>query len=408
MIAAALGLLLLAQTLPQGAASIGGAGSAGDGRSPKGAASIDQRLDKERAAARQLAGREAGLLGKLAEQERQVEIESRAVRAAQQRLRAATARLAASDAKAAAAGAELSRATDALGPRLTARYRLGREGYLRFLLGARSIGEVLRRKRLFNALLESDLDALAVLRFASDGARAARDELAASRLELALSAQAESDRRAALEVRVVQQKRMLASVQQERALHEQAVRELEEAARALSGKLADLGQGAAEAARKPEADLTPVRKARGKLVFPVERGRVEVRFGRTLDPHFGTVTLQRGIDIRSPQGTPVRAVWPGRVVHAGWFKGYGNLIIVDHGDGIFSLAAHLDALEKAVGDAVAAGDEVGTVGDTGSLKGPYLYFELRDGQKPLDPERWLSRSRKPASLVAAGKGAQAR
>ena len=81
MIAAALGLLLLAQTLPQGAASIGGAGSAGDGRSPKGAASIDQRLDKERAAARQLAGREAGLLGKLAEQERQVEIESRAARA---------------------------------------------------------------------------------------------------------------------------------------------------------------------------------------------------------------------------------------------------------------------------------------------------------------------------------------
>jgi septal ring factor EnvC (AmiA/AmiB activator) len=399
MIAAVLGVLLLAQTL----------GSAGDGPSTKGAASIPQRLDKERAAARQLAGREAGLLGRLAEQERQVEIESRAVRAAQQRLRTATTRLADSDAKSAAAGAQLAQATFALGPRLTARYRLGREGYLRFLLGARSIGEVLRRKRLFNALLEADLDALAVLRFAADGAKAARDELAASRLELALSAQAESDRRAALEVKVVQQKRMLVSVQQERAVHEQAVRELEEAARALSGKLSDLGKSSApvEAVRKPDVDQTPVRKARGKLVFPVERGRVEVRFGRTLDPHFGTVTLQRGLDIRAPQGTPVHAVWPGKVVHAGWFKGYGNLLIVDHGDGIFSLAAHLDALEKAVGDEVAAGDEVGTVGDTGSLKGPYLYFELRDGQKPLDPERWLSRVRKPASLVAAGKGAKA-
>ena len=385
MIGAALAALLIAQTLPQ----------------------IQQRLEKERALARQLAGKEAGLLGRLAEQERQVEIESRAVRGAQQRLRAATVRLTASEAKARQAAGELDRATDVLGPRLTARYRLGREGYLRFLLGSRSIGEVLRRKRLFNALLETDLDALAVLRFTSDGARAARDELAASRMELAQSAQAEADRRAALEVRVLQQKKLLASVQQERAVHDQAVRELEEAARALQGKLSELEKASPKEAPRPETPLAPVRKARGKLVFPVERGRVEVRFGRTLDPRFGTITLQRGIDIRSPLGTPVRAVWTGKVVHSGWFKGYGNLLIVDHGDGFFSLAAHLDALEKTVGDEVSAGDEVGTVGDTGSLKGPYLYFELRDGQKPLDPERWLSRSRKAAPLMAAGKGAKA-
>ena len=365
---------------------------------------IEQRLEKERAAARQLAGRESGLLGRLAELERQVEIEARAVRAAQQRLRAATARLAASEVKAQAADGELDRATQALGPRLTARYRLGREGYLRFLLGARSIGELLRRKRLFNVLLEADLDALAVLRFASDGARAARDELAASRAELAQSAQAESDRRAALEAKVLQQKKLLAAVQQERQVHEQAVRELEEAARTLSGKLSELEK--AEPPRPPAEAASPVRKARGKLTFPVDRGRIEVRFGRTLDPRFGTVTLQRGVDIRSPQGTRVRAVWAGKVVHAGWFKGYGNLLIVDHGDGFFSLAAHLDALEKAVGDEVAQGDEVGTVGDTGSLKGAYLYFELRDGQKPLDPERWLARLRKTASLAAA-KGAEA-
>lgn len=381
MIAAALALLL-AQA-PQGAA-------------------IQERLEKERAAARQLATREAGLLGRLAEQERQVEVESRALRAAQQRLRAANARLSASEAKAKQAGAALDQATLALGPRLTARYRMGREGYLRFLLGAKSIADVLRRKRLFNALLETDLDALAALRFAADGARSARDELLASRAELAQSAQAEADRRAALEAKVLQQKKLLATVQQERAVHEQAVRELEEAARTLSGKLSELEKSSPKPQQAPAA---PLRKSRGKLLFPVERGRVEVRFGRTLDHRFGTVTLQRGIDIRSPLGTPVRAVWPGKVVHAGWFKGYGNLLIVDHGEGIFSLAAHLDALEKAVGDEVAAGDEVGTVGDTGSLKGAYLYFELRDGQKPLDPERWLSR-RSP-SLAAAAKGARA-
>ncbi len=385
-------LLLLAPTLPQ----------------------LEVRIEKERAAARQLAGKEAGVLGRLAEQERQVEIEARAVRAAQQRLRAATTRLSASEAKSTLAGAALDRATNALGPRLTARYRMGREGYLRFLLGARSIGDLLRRKRLFNALLESDLDALAVLRFASDGANAARDELQASRAELAQSAQAESDKRAGLEVRVAQQKKLLLSVQQEKAVHEQAVRELTEASHALSGKLSELEKASPQAQVEDgsvpprQIELTPVREARGKLLFPVEHGRIEARFGRTVDHRFGTVTLQRGIDIRSPQGTKVRAVWPGKVVHAGWFRGYGNLLIVDHGDGIFSLLAHLDALEKEVGDEVAAGDEVGTVGDTGSLKGAYLYFELRDGQKPLDPERWLSRLHRSASLVAAGKGAAAR
>ena len=112
--------------------------------------------------------------------------------------------------------------------------------------------------------------------------------------------------------------------------------------------------------------------------------------------------------VRAPLGTPVRAVWDGKVVHAGWFKGYGNLIILDHGDGIFSLMAHLDQMERSQDEQVHAGDRVGTVGDSGSLKGAYLYFELRDGQKPLDPERWVSRSRKGPALLAGAKGGAAK
>ena len=109
--------------------------------------------------------------------------------------------------------------------------------------------------------------------------------------------------------------------------------------------------------------------------------------------------------MRAQTGSPVYAVWPGKVVHAGWFKGYGNLLIVDHGHGFFSLMAHLDTLERAVGEILRKGDQIGTVGETGSLKGPYLYFELRDGQTPLDPERWFSRRRKPPALIAGNKGA---
>ena len=368
---------------------------------------VRQRLDEERAAAIKLAAREATLLGKLADLERQIEVEGRSLRAAQTRLRAANARLAQVEERAQKAQAELDKASDVVGPRLVARYRMGREGYVRFLLGARSIADVLRRRRVFNALLEADLDALATLRFTADGARAARDELAAARNEQQESVQAESEKRQSLDTRVEQQRKLLASVQREKAVHEEAVLELEQAERELSKKIADIEKQPAMVT--PEIQLrASIRKARGKLSFPLPAGRIEAHFGRRTDPRFGTVTIQKGIDVRAPLGTPVRAVWDGKIAHAGWFKGFGNLLIIDHGDRIFSLMAHLDQLEKAVGDEVHAGDEVGTVGDTGSLNGAYLYFELRDGQKPLDPERWLSRNRKAPALLAGAKGGAAK
>jgi septal ring factor EnvC (AmiA/AmiB activator) len=382
---------------------------------------LDARIEKERVAAALLALRESGLLGKLAELERQVEVEGRALRAAQARLRVADGRLSASERRARAADDEVARATRELAPRLIARYRLGREGYVRFLLGARSVTEVLRRRRLFSAVLERDFDALDDLHLRSQRLKAARDELARSRDELSGSAAVEQERRSALEARATEQRRMLAQVQQEKGVHEQAMRELEEAARALAQRVAELQKRSAAAASpgssggeagargtaasggssavplshgpQRRAGEPPVRSARGRLLFPVPGGQIEARFGRAVDQRFGTVTLQRGIDVRAPDGAPVRAVHGGTVVHAGWFRGYGNLMIIDHGGGMFSLMAHLATLDRAVGDEVRRGDQLGTVGDTGSLKGSYLYFELRDGQKPLDPEPWLAKPR---------------
>ena len=149
----------------------------------------------------------------------------------------------------------------------------------------------------------------------------------------------ESERRQSLEGRVDQQRRLLASVQREKALHEQAARELEDAERELSNKIADIErQTPAPAMVAPEIQLrVSIRRARGKLQFPLPAGHVEAHFGRRTDPRFGTVTLQKGIDVRAPLGTPVRAVWDGKVAHAGWFKGFGNLLIIDHGDRVFSL-----------------------------------------------------------------------
>ena len=365
---------------------------------------VRQRLLDERAAAQKLAGREASVLGRLADLERQIEVESRGLRAAQARLRAATVRLSAAEESTRQAQAQLEVARRTAEPRLIARYRLGREGYVRFLLGSTSIPDLVRRSRFFNVLLKADLETLTVLGAQAKVAQAARDELAAAHAEQDQSVQAETERRAGLQHAVEQQRTLLASVQRERSVHEQTARELEQAVKDLSQKFADLRGFPRTAAPEVRFKGTSIRKRRGKLPFPVERGTIEARFGRAVDRRFGTVTMQTGIDVRAPLGTPVRAIWQGKVAHAGWFRGFGNLLIVDHGDGMFSLMAHLDQLQKALGDNVRAGEAVGTVGDTGSLKGPYLYFELRDGQRPLDPEPWLRRGRTGPPLLAGAKG----
>jgi septal ring factor EnvC (AmiA/AmiB activator) len=88
----------------------------------------------------------------------------------------------------------------------------------------------------------------------------------------------------------------------------------------------------------------------------------------------------------------VQAVLPGQVVYAGWFKGYGNLIIVDHGNELFTLYAHVSEIDVKEADEVRQGQRIGVVGDTGSLAGPRLYFEVRYRGRPQDPEEWLRQS----------------
>jgi murein DD-endopeptidase MepM/ murein hydrolase activator NlpD len=179
---------------------------------------------------------------------------------------------------------------------------------------------------------------------------------------------------------------LLDAVRNARGLHEKAAAE----AAAQQSKLAEF-IAALPPPSAGQALHTGFAALRGKMSLPTT-GSIEVGFGKVVNPRFNTVTIQKGIDIRATPGEPVRSVAPGRVVHSGWFKGYGNLVIVDHGDGYYTLVAHLASMSTAMGEEVAAGSLLGTVGDTGSLKGPYLYFEIRENGRPVDPQLWLAQS----------------
>lgn len=136
----------------------------------------------------------------------------------------------------------------------------------------------------------------------------------------------------------------------------------------------------------PPVKAGPFDKQRGKLPWPT--------IGKVLHP-FGSYRTggQRrynGMVISAPEGQSVYAVAPGRVVYADWLRGFGLLVIIDHGNKYMSLYAHNDTLNKQIGDVVKSNERIATVGTTGGLRQPGLYFEIRQNGKPINPQPWLA------------------
>jgi septal ring factor EnvC (AmiA/AmiB activator) len=112
---------------------------------------------------------------------------------------------------------------------------------------------------------------------------------------------------------------------------------------------------------------------------------------------------QNGVEIKAPMGAEIRAVLPGKVLYADWFKGFGNIVIIDHGDHTFTVSGYCSELLKKSGDVVSQGEVIALVGSSGSLKGPCLYFEIRRHGKPQDPVEWLSNLDRVVSLPEENK-----
>jgi septal ring factor EnvC (AmiA/AmiB activator) len=124
---------------------------------------------------------------------------------------------------------------------------------------------------------------------------------------------------------------------------------------------------------------------RGKLRLPVA-GELTGRFGA---PRGAAGTEAKGVFIRAPEGQPVRAIAPGQVVYSDWMRGFGNLLIVDHGEAYLSIYANNESVLKQVGELVATGETIATTGASGGNEETGLYFELRHLGKAFDPLRWV-------------------
>jgi septal ring factor EnvC (AmiA/AmiB activator) len=282
-----------------------------------------------------------------------------------------------------------------LGQRLRAMYRVQAQGgALPIILSGEDPATRAAALRHLASLAALDARLIQEYRETSErlGDRKTREEarqaeLASLRAE-AQREQAEFDRDAA------RRRTLLAKVRDERAYHERMVGELTEASRRLEAFIQELQVRQRRIAKAPppgpglEPPGTGFGSLRGRLPWPAA-GRVASPFGAQVHPRFGTRTFRSGIDIEADEGTGVAAVHAGHVVYTGWFKGYGNLIILDHGNEYYTLYAHVSETVVKEGDDVRQGQRIGSVGDTGSLSGARLYFEVRYQGKPQDPEQWL-------------------
>ena len=286
----------------------------------------------------------------------------------------------------AALEAEVARTEHFLARRAVSLYKAGEAGPLALVFAPGTLRDRLTRIRTLQRLFDQDHALL-------DRARTERASLEQARLAAAAATAVRDAARAKLATRRGELERerrgkreLLAEVRRDRARERALLNELEAAARALEGTLAEISR--TPSAPAPDAALASFRAQRGQLDPPVP-GKLLRHFGKLIDAEYRTETFQKGVDFQVEPGEPVYAIAAGEVRFADWFRGYGRMLIVDHGDGFFTVTGHLDSIDVALGQRVAAGDRVGAAGETGSLSGPRLYFEIREGADALDPEEWL-------------------
>ncbi len=270
----------------------------------------------------------------------------------------------------------MERTKEELFSRLIALYKRERVPPATFLLTSQSYPDLLRTDKFLRVIIHYDARLIDTYRYQVALKSKYQEELSQdqSQWERNIS-EVEKTKKEIKKVRIEKQV-LLKSIQNQKVVYQKVIGELEGRAKDLQALIHKLER---------EKSLLAYGKSRqefpkGKLMPPVQ-GKVISLFKER---------GQNGIEIKAPVGTEIRAVLPGKILYAAWFKGFGNVVIIDHGDHMFTIYGYASQLSKKEGDVISQGETIALVGSTGSLKGPCLYFEIRHQGKPQDPMKWVS------------------
>ncbi len=351
-----------------------------------------QRIKREMRQTKQelkRAGRkERSILSELDRIDRQVHEGKAELAERRQQLKKAKAALAKLQQKTSGISRTLSGLKQAYARRLRVLYKMSRNGYAAAVLVSDGEGDPFKRIKYLAIMAERDQ--LLIQQYGNVLAEVTEQqaEIAERKQALIQKKIAIESKKADLQARKRTKAAILANIREEKGSYEQAIRELEESSAELWAmiKKADRQRTAAKQA-EPAAGLQP---DKSRMPWPLD-GKVVTPFGLQQHPQFKTMVFRRGIEIAAREGAPVKAVSDGRVVFADWYKGYGRLMIIEHGTGFYTLYGNLSHLNFKTGDAALKGQVIGLAGDTGSLKGSSLYFEIRHNGEAEDPLSWLAK-----------------
>ncbi len=342
---------------------------------------IETDLSREKEKLTKVDIKEKSILDQLSDIERAITEKRLMLRGLQQKIRASKKELESRQERVKLLERSLMEIEGLIGNRLVSFYKYAKRGYFQILSNTNSPEQLNHMLKYLRVVIDKDRETMKRM---ADDQKNYKNEM--SRINGQLEAisslqQTESDRISSLKEDLNKKVILLTKIHKEKEFYETAVKELGSAAQDLREKIVSLERDQ----QKKESLPAGFADSKGKLPLPLP-GKIIKNAkrlgGMAIDTH-------KGIYIGGDFGTPVRAVFPGRVDFSGQLKGYGQVIVINHGSRFFTISAYLLQREKSEGQMVSVGDIIGQVGESGLFEGPALYFEIREGETNLDPLQWL-------------------
>jgi septal ring factor EnvC (AmiA/AmiB activator) len=284
---------------------------------------------------------------------------------------------------------EIKEKRETISKRLRTLYQERQAGSLKVLSAARDYPDFMRRLYYLRTIARKEGELLSQFKEKQTELEGKNHQVGVVKEHLVREKEALAQK--LVEIRSERKKKdqLLARVRNEKVFYERALAELDESSLQLQMMIQKL-EG--EKKRLQQPALGKFSREKGRLTWPSD-GQIVSLFGRQKHPKFDTFIYKKGIEIEPSKGDEVRAVYDGTIIFANWFKGYGMVIIIDHGENYYSIYAHLAKLLVSVGDKVGRSRPIGQIGETGLSQGSNLYFEIRHQGEPLDPLTWLQKKR---------------
>lgn len=275
--------------------------------------------------------------------------------------------------------------------RLVALYKLGALGVAPFIFSCHSFSEFLQKQRALEEVSRHDSDLWRSLQDKRRSWEALSRQLNGERqVQQELLAKQQRER-ATIRKRKADLDALLAAIRADKRQTREYMEALKASAERLEETLRELKARRAEGGHQAPPSTGAFLAAKGMLPRPVNGEVIEAYGAYDMKGHYGVKGFRSGVRIQAEPGTPVKTVHDGEVVYAGRLRGYGNIVIVDHGDHYYTLSAQLAEFFKKPADRVSAGDVIGTSGGIDIHGRPGIYFEIRHHGTPLNPTPWLSR-----------------